>query len=134
MLRVGTGAPPRVRPEMVACQHFEPRLDDHACGQCGACCHKAFHLVPVGADEPLVALRPDLVTRDAGPGFGASPFYIARPDGFCSALERRAETELPTAPFRCSVYADRPQSCRDFALGGRNCLEARRRVGLSVRP
>jgi len=134
MLRVGTGGAPRVRPEMVACQHFEPRLDDHACGQCGACCHKAFHLVPVGADEPLVTLRPDLVTRDAGPGLGAAPFYVARPDGFCSALERPDPRSLPTAPFRCGVYPDRPQSCRDFALGGRNCLEARRRVGLSVRP
>lgn len=136
MLRIGTAGAPKVRPEMVACLHFEPRLDDHACGQCGACCHKAFHLVPVGADEPLVALRPDLVTRDAGPGLGAAPFYIARPDGFCSALERPAAPPdaTPKSPFRCSVYQDRPQSCRDFALGGRNCLEARRRVGYSVRP
>ncbi len=131
MLRVGTAQAPKVRPEMVACQYFEPRLDDHACGQCGACCHKAFHLVPVAADEPIVEARPDLVSRDAGPGRSAglgSPFFIARPNGNCVALEK------PSAPYRCSVYAIRPQSCRDFALGGRNCLEARRRVGLSVRP
>lgn len=128
MLRSGTSPAPAVRAEWIACQHFEPRLDEHACAACGACCHKAFHLVPVDADEPLLATRPDLVTRDAGPGLGAAPFYIDRPDGFCRALVTRH------APYRCGVYEQRPQSCRDFALGGRNCLEARRRVGLSARP
>ena len=141
MLRVGTRRAPEVEAGWIACQHFEPRLDEHACSACGACCHRAFHLVPVGPDEPVLTLRPDLVTRDAGPGLGAgqptsagpsglgaAPFYIDRPDGFCRALTSRA------APFRCSIYDIRPESCRDFALGGRNCLEARRRIGLSVRP
>jgi hypothetical protein len=34
-------------------------------------------------------------------------------------------------PFGCTVYEDRPRPCRDFVAGGRHCLEARRRVGLS---
>lgn len=128
MLRTGTGAAPRVRPEMLACQHFEPRLDEHACAQCGACCHRAFHVVPVAPDEPIATSRPDLLSRDDGPGARGVRLSIDRPGGFCRALER------PAAPYRCSVYTERPQSCRDFALGGKNCLEARRRVGLSARP
>lgn len=134
MSRVGTGHPPKVRPEWSACLHYEPRLDDALCGDCGACCHRAFHLVPVGVDEPIVQAHPDLVTREAAPPGLGSPFFIARPDGFCRALERPDPATLPSRPFRCSVYAERPQSCRDFELGGRNCLEARRRIGLSARP
>jgi Fe-S-cluster containining protein len=113
---------------MPSCLHWEPRLTADRCGDCGACCHRAFHLVPVGEDEPIVVRHPHLVTRDAAPGLGAGHFFIARPDGFCQALS------APRAPFRCSVYEDRPESCRDFTLGSENCLEARRRVGLSPRP
>ncbi|MCC6620788.1 MAG: YkgJ family cysteine cluster protein [Deltaproteobacteria bacterium] len=121
----GMAVPPLVRRDASACVHWEPRLDADACGRCGACCREAFHLVPLDADEPLVGSRPDLVTHDPQ---GHSPFYIARPFGACRALER-AEP-----PYRCSVYAERPRSCRDFAVGSANCLEARRRVGLAARP
>jgi len=34
--------------------------------------------------------------------------------------------------FACTIYDDRPRACRDFEAGGRHCLVARRRVGLSV--
>jgi hypothetical protein len=130
MASVGlTDAFRKVRPDEGACLHWEPVLDDAACGHCGACCHVAFHLVPVGADEPVVTRHPGLVTLDAAPSlFGASPFHIARPGGFCVALIERGR------PYRCSIYEDRPQSCRDFEVGSANCLEARRRVGLSPRP
>ncbi|MFO0749370.1 MAG: YkgJ family cysteine cluster protein [Myxococcota bacterium] len=124
MHRSGTAPPPKARPEWSACALWEPRLDD-ACGDCGACCRQAFHLVPVGPTEPLVSARPDLVVHDPQ---GHSPYYVPRPGGFCVALV------APRAPFRCGVYEERPQSCRDFAVGSRNCLEARRRVGLSGRP
>jgi Fe-S-cluster containining protein len=128
MQRVGTGQAPRVRFEMVACLHFEPRLDERSCAQCGACCHRAFHFVPVGPDEPIVALRPDLISRAGLFGRREASLTIDRPDGFCRALEHKEP------PYRCGIYSDRPQSCRDFALGGQACLEARRRIGLSPRP
>ena len=35
-------------------------------------------------------------------------------------------------PFRCRIYEDRPRACADFPIAGAACLDARRRVGLSV--
>lgn len=119
---------PAVSPADPACLHWEPRLTDDDCADCGACCHRAFHLVPVEEDDPVVTRHPHLVTRDAAPGLGVGHFFIDRPDGHCRALV------APRAPFRCSIYEDRPTSCRDFALGSANCLEARRRVGRSPKP
>ncbi|HTM20170.1 MAG TPA: hypothetical protein VL172_06680, partial [Kofleriaceae bacterium] len=45
----------------------------------------------------------------------------------CAALTGDLATR-----FHCTIYADRPQTCRDFELGGDHCLTARRRVGLSL--
>ncbi len=33
--------------------------------------------------------------------------------------------------YSCEIYADRPRTCRDFTRESANCLDARRRVGLS---
>ena len=38
-------------------------------------------------------------------------------DGWCAALDRNT--------MRCSIYERRPQICRDFEMGGRECLAAR---------
>lgn len=40
-----------------------------------------------------------------------------RDDGWCTALDR--ETML------CSIYAQRPQICRDFEMGSSECLDER---------
>lgn len=110
---------PRVRSTWPACAMWEPPLTAGGCLDCGACCRHGFDLVQVGAREPVVAARPDLVRRD---DFG---LHIPRPDGRCLALgEARG-------PWPCAVYEQRPRSCRDFEVGGEACLEARRRVGLS---
>jgi len=34
--------------------------------------------------------------------------------------------------YQCTIYDDRPRTCRDFTLGSNHCLTARRRVGLSL--
>jgi hypothetical protein len=110
------GEAPRVDPDWGACQRWEPPLDAAACGDCGACCREAFHQVPVGEHEPLAGSP--LVARDE---YG---LHLPRPGGRCVGL-------APGQPYRCAVYERRPRSCRDFAVGGDSCLEARRRVGLS---
>ena len=52
--------------------------------------------------------------------------------GACSAEgDRCAALEISEKSYRCQIYADRPRTCRDFERGGRHCLVARRRVGLS---
>lgn len=38
-------------------------------------------------------------------------------DGWCVALDRDT--------FRCTIYARRPQVCRDFAEGGSDCRAER---------
>ena len=38
-------------------------------------------------------------------------------DGWCVALDRDT--------MRCSIYAQRPQICRDFEMGGADCRETR---------
>jgi Fe-S-cluster containining protein len=53
----------------------------------------------------------------------------------CSALA--GGTQDPAAPeritrYHCTIYDDRPRTCRDFTLGSTHCLTARRRVGLTL--
>jgi hypothetical protein len=112
---------PSVEAATLACHAFEPRLGPDACLACGACCREAFHLVPVESRSPLHQLRPDWIRRDHA--FGP---YLPRPSGRCVALGERT-----SAPWVCEVYDHRPRSCRDFTPGSANCLEARRRCGLS---
>jgi Fe-S-cluster containining protein len=38
-------------------------------------------------------------------------------DGWCAALDRRS--------MRCSIYAERPLICREFEMGGTDCVDAR---------
>ncbi len=110
----------RVRTEWPACVRWEPALD---CQQCGACCRAAYHSVQVSARDPAVAAHPDLIV-DRG-----EYLELRRAGDRCAAL---TGGHTPDSPFVCRIYADRPQTCRDFALGGEHCLTARRRVGLSL--
>ncbi len=40
-----------------------------------------------------------------------------RSDGWCTALDRDT--------MRCTIYAQRPQVCRDYEMGGRECVDER---------
>jgi Fe-S-cluster containining protein len=48
-------------------------------------------------------------------------------DGRCIALAGPVG-----GPYGCTLYDDRPRACRELLTGGRHCLTARRRVGLSL--
>jgi hypothetical protein len=100
-----------------ACERWEPRALD--CAACGACCREAFHTVVLTRRDILRKTRPDLVTDIDGVA------EMPRPDGRCPALVIDADAH------RCTVYDERPRSCRDFAIAGESCLLARRRVGMS---
>jgi Fe-S-cluster containining protein len=122
------GDGPRARRDDPACARWEPPVD---CQACGACCREAYHVVSVSMRDPVVWKQAHLVERHG------HRFEIRREGPRCAALvDRRADGAAggPSAPaFSCTIYEDRPQTCRDFARGGRHCLEARRRVALSAR-
>jgi len=112
----------RIGATLTACVRFEPKLDQDACGACGACCREGFDRVELSARDLVKKRHPELVTVD---GFGP---HLARPLGRCVALEPPKDG----APYRCRVYAERPRACADFPIASDACLTARRRVGLSV--
>jgi hypothetical protein len=118
----------RVAARAAACERFEPALD---CQHCGACCRAAYDCVEVSPRDPVRKKHPELVVV-------RGPFLEIRRNGDrCAALDggtvQAAESGEPRlVPFACSIYEDRPRSCRDFQAGGEHCLTARRRVGLSL--
>ena len=112
---VGDGR--RVRPEYAACERWEAAVD---CLTCGACCREAYHSVSVSLRDPVVWKQPGLIVRDG------HRFSLLRAAERCAALESEAPGQ-----YHCRIYEDRPRTCRDFERGGRHCLTARRRVGLS---
>ena len=103
-----------------ACAFWEPAVD---CRTCGACCREAYHSVTVSVRDPVVWQEPDLIVRHG------ARFEIRREGARCAALAGEAR-----GGYTCTIYENRPRPCREFAAGGRHCLDARRRVGLSAKP
>ncbi len=113
----------RVRADDQACERFEPRFGEEACGSCGACCREGFDRVDVRARDLVRKRHPELTMVDA---FGC---HLPRPKGRCVALVGEGD---PSSPYRCRIYAERPRACAEFEVAGDACLTARRRVGLSA--
>ncbi len=107
----------RVAASWVACDRWEGELD---CRACGACCREAYHVVVVGAREPVRRRHPEMVVDRDGVA------ELRREGDRCAALS------VADGRHTCVIYADRPRTCRDFEHGGGHCLTARRRVGLSL--
>jgi Fe-S-cluster containining protein len=130
----------RIGADGPSCDRWEAPVDCHACG---ACCREAYHSVTVSMRDPVVWRQPDLIMREG------HRFEIRRDGDRCAALIVETESgplakpslsnargaggagDEPRRRYACSIYADRPQACRDFEAGGRHCLDARRRVGMS---
>jgi hypothetical protein len=109
-----------VDPAAAACALHSPAFD---CQVCAACCRHAYELVPVGRNEPLAARFPHLCERQG-------KVLTVRRDRLrkrCAALDGPEG-----GPYGCAIYSERPSTCRDFTAGSKNCIDARRRVGLEV--
>ncbi len=133
----------KVLAEERACAHFERPFD---CLGCGACCREAYDTVEVGPRDPAKKRHLALMVERRG------GLDMARSGSRCIALEGGVALPLHApplgapadyrppaplarpggAPFTCRIYDERPQTCRDFTLGSEHCLDARRRVGLSL--
>lgn len=105
-----------------ACARWEPPVD---CRTCGACCREAYHSVTVSVRDPVVWQEPQLIERHG------ARFEIRREGSRCAALQVDAGAG-GGARYGCTIYENRPRPCREFEAGGRHCLDARRRVGLSA--
>ena len=79
------------------------------CAACEACCCKLQVLLMSGDDIPAHLTEHDerntTVMRRGS-------------DGWCVALNRDT--------LRCTIYARRPSICREFAMGGSDCVDTRR--------
>ena len=105
-----------------ACSRFEPR-EELDCQTCGACCREAYHSVEVSSRDPVNRAHPELIVI-------LDTHRKLRRDGDrCAAL---SGGHSPIEGYACQIYAERPRTCREFALGSAHCLDARRRVGLSL--
>lgn len=116
-------APDKALPETSpACTRHEP-VETLDCQTCGACCREAYDSVEVSRRDPIIRRHPELV-QDCG-----THKKLQRTGNRCAALKGGHTVH---EPYACSVYADRPQTCRAFTRGESHCLDARRRVGLSL--
>lgn len=123
--RQASGA--RVSAEAAGCERWEGELD---CQECGACCRAAYDVVQVSPRDPVRRKHPSLVVV-------RGPFLEVRREGDrCAALAgghiESAANGARLEPYACTIYEDRPKSCRDFERGGEHCLGARRKVGLTL--
>ncbi|MBA3456045.1 MAG: YkgJ family cysteine cluster protein [Deltaproteobacteria bacterium] len=106
-----------------ACERFEAALD---CQTCGACCRAAYHSVEVSPRDPVVKKQPQLIVKRE------TYLELQRTGDRCAALHGGTIEAGTTTRYHCTIYDDRPRTCRDFTLGSEHCLTARRRVGLTL--
>jgi Fe-S-cluster containining protein len=78
------------------------------CASCKACCCK-LEVILMGEDDPPA----DFIATDRWGG------QVMRrlDDGWCAAVDR--------ATMLCRIYERRPGVCRDFRMGGSECLTER---------
>ncbi len=105
-----------------ACVRWEP-VGELDCLTCGACCREAYHAVEVSSREPVNKCHPELVV------IHDTRRKLRREGNRCAAL---SGGQTPREDYACAIYENRPRTCREFTLGSENCLDARRRVGLSL--
>jgi len=105
-----------------ACTRWEAAAELD-CLTCGACCREAYDAVEVADDEAVIHRHPDLIVTDG------DRRKLKRSGPRCTALTGGCNAR---ETYACAIYPNRPQTCRDFTLGSDNCLDARRRVGLSL--
>ena len=97
------------------------RADDGgsiACTECPAICCQLKVLLIAGDDPP-----PQFIDLDED----GHEIMGEGDDGWCAALDREA--------MKCGIYQQRPFVCREFEMGGGDCIHERaawRRIALSL--
>jgi Fe-S-cluster containining protein len=107
-----------------------PEVAPYDCQQCGACCVDVFGMVGYVALTVLEAARMErlgLPVVNEGKESFLGTWRHAGPGGdrICAAFAGTVGEGCG-----CSIYPGRPGKCRQFEVGGINCLAARREAGL----
>jgi Fe-S-cluster containining protein len=79
------------------------------CGRCAAICCRLSVVLVEGDDVPAWLVAPQVNGPDQ---------LLRAPDGWCAALDR--------STMRCSIYEQRPSTCRRFVMGGAYCMDERK--------
>jgi len=87
---------------------FPRDVTEVTCSDCQACCCRQQAMLFGDLEVPAQFIA----TNEHG---ADSMARLA--DGWCAALDR--------VTLRCTIYEKRPWICREFELGGDECLEAR---------
>lgn len=99
-------------------------MDDPRCESCAACCLSA--VVPPFGTEEINDIPEDL----AAP-IRAVWDHAANPDTrFWDQTGRRECSWLDIDTGKCRHYTLRPKECRDFEVGGSDCLGMRTKAGI----
>ncbi len=133
--------------EQHACYFHEPE-ENVTCTTCGACCREAFDAVELGPEDHVPknlvveyqgrrTLRRVEVSNEA-PFQGAQP-QKSQPHKTqlhktqCAALTLGScpPTSAQAVQSHCTIYNQRPQTCRDFTRATPACLQARQHIHLS---
>jgi uncharacterized protein len=91
--------------------------DSAACLRCGVCCFSNLDTYVRVTGDDWERLGPD---ADRVARFIGHRAYLRMNDGHCAALETRAGADGDAEHF-CTIYARRPQVCRDLARGSPEC-------------
>ncbi len=108
--------------DAAACTRWE-FVAELNCQTCGACCREAFDCVDVGMRESVVKLHPEMIVHSG------NNLKLKRGDDRCAALVGGHGSDNP---YSCTIYENRPRTCREFTRASDNCLQARRKLGLSL--
>jgi Fe-S-cluster containining protein len=74
------------------------------CGECVGCCVSSYHIALRATDGVALRRAPAQFLRNAAQEGDALAWLGYRADGRCPMLAERG----------CTIYADRPQTCRDY--------------------
>lgn len=87
------------------------------CRKCGVCCfsQSETYVRVTGEDWARLGAKAESVAHFIG-----NRAYMRVRDGHCAALAVRVAASGAREYF-CSVYAERPQTCRDLARGSPQC-------------
>ena len=103
------------------------------CVSCGACCCNPdenreiayIDYVEIDPEDDRIMARPDLVRRLVVLDDDLVPHMRLDQHQRCTALSGRLGIKVG-----CTIYQDRPASCRSFTAGSKRCKQYRRERGI----